>query len=356
MISTQQWSFKTYFGSVYAFSPILYSNNDNCITAPARTVLLKRKQLLSTSNNHRKFRIFGKSTISLHGQQKQYISSTAIRLSSHDTNKPMELWLDLRGTKVSPQIAVDHLHQNVHSQDDGDNDINKLMVDKILVSIPDNASSVPNNDGFEKEITLLFAATAANKMSDDTGITSIIYGDSTKDENSVMGKVMNFEQMETKSSLSMYANPITALDIIQNGEWLLLDSTTAKNNNNGGDSSIIDDERSGALLNFIDIVSLGCTSSSAFTLIDGGDKRINSINNDDVAGGIAICCTKNADILQMGAYLEGSGGGGSKTTKSGIYIIQESPEEEDDDKKSTTIKYAIALPFDIELWKTASLL
>jgi len=325
----------------------------------------------------------------------------------------MEFWLDLRGTKVTPQMALWHLARNLPSIDDDDSE-DKMqsqvkssviwrMVKRILISADSpnengllaehqrilkggESSSITANSSLQQqvlryedrlgftgvnheneeeeemkeiEIDLLFAVEKSSKEEGNKKTTDGVH----------IYKIHHCEKsVELLGNVNVIPqNPMSAIETLARGEWLVVGKEEK-------------DEANQDLLNFMDIVASGYPSfvdpSSLFLLTkEEEDDDENSMQTNG-GGGIAIPCTSNADILQIGASVEslwiqgqcsvgGGGLGGNKRyqqTESGIYVQHN--EEVVESKSSggcikddhTMMKYAIILPLDIELWTTASLL
>ena len=98
-----------------------------------------------------------------------------------------------------------------------------------------------------------------------------------------------------------------------------------------------------------------------------GPKLSGGLNdqNDDVTesggGGIAIDCSSNAEIFDAGALIKSlSDGrdGAYKTTESGILVQTNEVSDPgiipSTEQNNGSMKFAILIPFDALLWKTAS--
>merc|ERR1711957_984952 len=138
------------------------------------------------------------------------------------------------------------------------------------------------------------------------------------------------------------------------------------------------------------VSSAACSSLPVFNLNgnDGtdsiDDERIyNGADRNTSLGGIAISCRTNADILEIGSYVQSlvltQQDGEYSTTESGIYISAPSTGKKKNinrvsknainapssiavsetceiSKRDVTITFAAVIPFDTALWETAALL
>jgi hypothetical protein len=284
--------------------------------------------------------------------QPQIIQSLSPELiesiTSGESSQQFELWLDLRQTTISPQAALLHLTNDLWDEYIAPED-KAFLIDKVLVnSLDDNGTKKVMDDiedEYEEEIEVLF-------QKDDI-ITSLktigLEGEDTDGEESNfptknVGKVFQIFDSET-GMISVYANPMPALEVILSNQWLVLDSSDVEEK----------DERKEAIQSLVDL----CNGS----LTTGMSLGENSDNEDSVEsdkGGIVIDCNTSADIFDAGALIKSLSGNenGYVSTESGI-LVQSSAQEEDSkilpiQREGVAIKYAILIPFDAILWKTAS--
>ena len=164
------------------------------------------------------------------------------------------------------------------------------------------------------------------------------------------------------TSSKVYSNPLPALDVVSRKEWLLVDPQRIQSQ----------EERNDFVQSLIQLISF----SSAPTLFQLGaddnqtdllttEKEITSLDMNAPNGGIALVCKNNADILHACACIQSLQGYGTsfKANKSGILVSSvdgsEITNEESsmlDHQKSTPQNYALVIPFESGLWKTASFL
>ena len=357
--------------------------------------------------------------------------------TSKHQQREVELWLDLRGTKVAPHVALMHIIQELRedsSSIDEEDGINggasasidddaaaddaaaaadyDIFADRVLVSMDDgtgsNTSGMTDKDRQRQqrkhEVSKALMEGMIDEMGDARGNPiEIVYtledryenvgklychrsfSEKEEDEGIVpIGEVMNILTTGASSS-----NPLRALDLVSRGEWVFLDDRASSFKMTKSSSQ---DERSEAVQSLVELVSSGaCASLSLFNLGDGNDgdgakddQIVHTGNGSVSLGGIAIGCRTNADILQIGSCVRSivsvGGEGGYTATDSGIYIQASSDDKEEnnintrgdiitpsssiiipsmlseDTKKDSVIRYAVVIPFDTGLWKTAALL
>eukprot|EP00551_Chaetoceros_affinis_P007286 CAMPEP_0203675310 /NCGR_PEP_ID=MMETSP0090-20130426/19780_1 /ASSEMBLY_ACC=CAM_ASM_001088 /TAXON_ID=426623 /ORGANISM="Chaetoceros affinis, Strain CCMP159" /LENGTH=366 /DNA_ID=CAMNT_0050541463 /DNA_START=40 /DNA_END=1137 /DNA_ORIENTATION=+ len=317
-----------------------------------------------------------KSTVDDDIHEAQFTDPSSLSPQTHEKQQQQfELWLDLRQTTISPQAALLHLTNDLW--DEYVPPENKsFLIDKVLVNAK---SSLEGNDydeqdkirmrkvvddvkdEYEEEIQVLFQ--------DNNGvIKSISMAHSQNSRKSVDDDVnvntnVNIQTHGRKyqiyddktGSINIYANPMPALETISSGNWLVLDSS-------------LDDKekRKEAVQSLVELCS-GSLSLNLDLNLSGGeneekrrDESRHSNNSESVQGGIAIDCSSGADIFEAGALIKSLSGNekGYEATESGILVQSDrvndsgmlSPKREN----NGSIKYAILIPFDALLWKTAS--
>lgn len=329
--------------------------------------------------------------------------------ASKHQHQEVELWLDLRGTKVTPHVALTYIMQELRddsfTEDENASRSTIMLASKVLVSSNDGTG---NNSTKEKqqrhESNKALRDEIAHEIEDEEEIQiEILFTSVDKDRNSVnlccrrrsekdecenvitIGEVMN---IPTGASSSYIGDPIQALEVVSRGEWLFLDDHSSNIKMMKASSQ---DERIEAVQSLVELVSSGgCASLSSFSL--GGvdendvieDGRLNFDGASARLSGIAIGCRTNADILQIAGCIRSlvttGGDEGYTTTESGIYIQASSDDKDEydtskdgdkinpssssttismpdeDTEKGSMIRYAIVMPFETALWKSAALL
>jgi len=334
---------------------------------------------------------------------KNVLASSSLNFSSSSENtatnqrEKVELWLDLRGTKVTPHAALMHIIRELRddplTEDENASRSSDILANKVIISANDRTGSniIDEQQMYMVNEALREGEGVINEIGDEREIqTEIIFTSVDKDKNSVnlcchrrsdnekydsiitIGEVMN---NPSGASSSYTGDPIQGLEVVSRGEWVFLD--------------VSQDERSESVQSLFELVSsAGSASLSSFSLGDGkiGAIHDETLHVDDTSfrlGGIAIGCSTNADILKIAGCIQSlatSGGKGGYTTESGIYIQVPSDENDEYDisknddtiypspsssrisrpnentEKDSKIRYAIVIPFDTALWKSAALL
>ena len=238
----------------------------------------------------------------------------------------VEIWLDLRDTAILPQAALEHMNENQWITDD--DTTSSSMIDRILISGSDVAQVV-------KQMS----------REDEENIPETLYVDkqdqtirSIEDVSHVLGGVVSLKDDE-------FADPLPALDIMSKGGWVVIDS----------EEIIDEDKRDEAIGGLVDFLAAGASSSaSSSSLLLGVDRSDQGGDTEEGVeagnkGGIALKCTNKNDVLRAGSYSQSVASSGSLTTTDGGILIQSNA-----DDVASSLKIAVAVPFDAMLWKAAA--
>ena len=294
------------------------------------------------------------------GKRKHVIFSSVQDANNHQSSPPtkicdgknlqdFELWLDLRGTTISPQVGLSHLINDLWDEFTPPQD-KSFLVDKVIVDATKLSGTEMEkiynevNDEYEDEIEILFYKDH-NMLSLD--VVSNEHDDKNGDAfcRHQRGKDFQMFDMDT-GVIHAYTDPFPALEVISSGQWLVLDSSGMRDDN----------ERREAIESLVELCSGGL--SPTLTLI--GQNEFN--HGSSLRGGVAIDCSSDTDILEACTFMKSMTGNPNDyiTTDSGILI--ESKKEEPSSTKieqnlstSKSMDFAILIPFDALLWKTASL-
>lgn len=227
----------------------------------------------------------------------------------------VELWLDLRRSSVPPQAALMYLSNDLW--DEYLVPENKtFLVDKVVMNGNSDLSSVIRdvNEEFEDEIGMI--------VSESDQLFEVQQEVATRVS---IGKVFPVSE-NGKGGVNLNENPLPILETITDGKWSIIDDETQGSENTKS-----------AIRSIVEFASNGLDGFSA------GSKHSRA-----GVGGIAVSCNSDGDILNMCALVESLEGTFSETD-SGILVKTEnipSPKH--------CLKYAILIPFDASLWKTAS--
>ena len=323
-------------------------------------------------------------------------SSTTSRTTTQTSTAPppaisTELWLDLRGTAIDPNAAIDYLlEEDTEWSCGGSEDATgsgsstpapntSPLINRILVSDTMMQKIIDNNNN-SVEPSLLYIPEESNNM----------LVESRTDEDNAYGMSFPIGQIQylpNNLDASMIGgDPMAAMDTVSKGQWIaLIDDEKAKGDDSVDDDSKILSTRINAISGFVDIVSAAAaTTSTAASLESGlllggsdsllldGNTDDNGINNDDdddsrvlilpntntilenplaeadsgsggggSTGGIAISCTSKTMIVEIASIYHsllqqsGVGGIGTTTTESGILIPTSPTSSEEEESDST---------------------
>lgn len=256
------------------------------------------------------------------------------------SNNGVEIWLDLRGTSLSPSTALELWE--IEQQQDG---ATAVPFTKCLVSSPSDSSSNNNNSNSPQKsnnnrMNVLVAA----------GNDQIVMESSQT--SSSWGKILPLET--SSQSIPMLPDPLPAMDIISQGKWIILDTTR-------GWKKVEEEERLSFLLPLAELISSGAIPSTGG---EGGG-----------GGGIGLTCHTKNEVVKVAMWIRsitnnrsstGQKSVRTKTLDSGLVI----PDNDDFDASSASdelklgrrndsqggLQYAIVVPYDVGLLKTASML
>ena len=277
---------------------------------------------------------FLKRQISNELQEIRALSDNSLFLeedfSSKDKARQTQLWLDLRGTAVHPQAAIDYINQQLQEEDNPfSNDVVDFnLVDRALLSDQSFQNLLSSSDPYVHLSEVLY-------MNDDD-VDSLALS-----RNGVSFPFGTFVKMPDDATVAV-SDPIEAMESLSKGKWVVLF--------NEGDNSE-EALRIDAIGNFLDIASTtACgdweTSELGSGLLLRTDDRYQSSEN----GGVAVVCSSPSAVVMLASELQRMQPGTSTSvTESGIIVRSSSVES------SSTLPTALILPFDITLWKAAHL-
>ena len=229
---------------------------------------------------------------------------------------PVELWLDLRGTAITPRMALSKLDEDSF-----------LPASKVLVSIQDAQRAVQFSEVGDPDMLVV---DESDDSFYDAKIPSIHYG------------------IVVTLDGDSFVDPIPALETTTKGGWVLIDSV-------GGDEAYMK-ARHEAVSNLIDFISGGLSlGGDSFSLATATENVVveGSTYNSEV-GGIAVVCRTKADLIEAANALQSIGSGSLTTTESGI-LLKVEPSDSSSASAKESLRSAFVLPFDMSLWKAAML-
>lgn len=275
--------------------------------------------------------------------------------NNRNSNNGVEIWLDLRGTSLSPSSALEFWAL------EGQQQKQTVPFTKCLVSSrSDNKNTLFQRNKMPCNINVLV---------DDDENNGIILESASS---SSWGKVLPLQS--SVKSIPILPDPLPAMDIILQGKWIVLDTTK-------GWKRVEEEERLSFLLPLAELISSGATTTVG--VINGGCFSSSSRSSrSGGGGGIGLTCHTKNEVVKVAMWIQSitkrfhdddddddggdDGGGGigqmslrTKTLDNGL-IIPDDDDDDDDDVTTTTkiqgMQYAIVVPYDVELLKTASML
>ena len=246
----------------------------------------------------------------------------------------LELWLDLRGTSLTPKTAL-----QLWAMEGQKENIYAPPV-KILVSSMEMSYNSPSLDRYD-DIDVLIVQ---ERMNDDDDMQYIVQqktdDPSPSSSNYCIGRILN---LQTSFSKPILPDPLPAMEHASNGQWIIIDTD--------GWKKIEADERLRMALPLLELIS----SSSATAA---------STKSASNRGGTGLTCQTNNEVVKTIMFIQSMMAGGgvdgrqvrTKTLTSGIVIPEDNTSIPSADNESTTHHFAIVVPYDIELLRTAQLL
>ena len=244
----------------------------------------------------------------------------------------LELWLDLRGTSLTPKTAL-----QLWAMDGQNNENTPPPFVKCLVSSMEMSYNSPSLDRYD-DIDVLIVQ---ERMDDNDDMQYIVqqqtYDPSpSSSSNYCIGRILN---LQTSLSKPILPDPLPAMEHASNGQWIIIDTD--------GWKKIEADERLRMALPLLELIS---SSSDATASTNGGGTGLTCHTNNEVV----------KTIMFIQSMMAGGGGDGrqvrTKTLTSGIVIHEDNKSIPSADNESTTHHFAIVVPYDIELLRTAQLL
>eukprot|EP00574_Skeletonema_japonicum_P013992 CAMPEP_0201720118 /NCGR_PEP_ID=MMETSP0593-20130828/5141_1 /ASSEMBLY_ACC=CAM_ASM_000672 /TAXON_ID=267983 /ORGANISM="Skeletonema japonicum, Strain CCMP2506" /LENGTH=360 /DNA_ID=CAMNT_0048210699 /DNA_START=18 /DNA_END=1100 /DNA_ORIENTATION=+ len=276
---------------------------------------------------------------------------------NENSNNGVEIWLDLRGTSLSPSTALElwELEQNDGYSnsyiDDGNEEARKKKgtapFTKCLVS-NDKTNNSNSKSNTEKEMNsnpIQILVDHHHNNNDEPTTT-------TQQSQQSWGKTLRL-QLNVQSTLPILPDPLPAMELVSRGQFVLLDTT-------GGWKKVEEEERLSFLLPLAELISSGALPAA------------------NGSGGIGFTCLTKNEVVKVAMWIQsitnnnqcvnGADGGSIqnvrvKTLDNGLVI----PDDSDDDasadlqsmlgtSRQAAIQYAIVVPYDVGLLKTASML
>jgi hypothetical protein len=263
--------------------------------------------------------------------------------NNDNNNNGVEIWLDLRGTSLSPSTALELWeleHANIN--DDESNKSTTVPFTKCLVSNHD----INNNNSYL-----------------NSNLQVLIDHNESSSSTSSWGKTLPL-QINPNTQQPILPDPLPAMELIsQQQGYIVLDTTKEW-------KKVEEELRLSYLLPLAELISSGALSPSSSS---GAGEGGNS------AGGIGFTCLTKNEVVKVAMWIQSitnrhpqwnNDGSGQKnvrvkTLDNGLVIPDYDNDVTDDDLETTTfgsttsrqqLQYAIVVPYDVGLIKTASML
>ena len=236
----------------------------------------------------------------------------------------LELWIDLRSMSITPQQSLE-LWQ-LEGGDDDNNESLSTPFAKFLV--PQSSTETPRN--YPNNLDVLLVA-------DSNDIMATICQQINPHE--CIGRVISVEM--SSSSIPILPDPIPLLEVASKGQWVIIDTN--------GWKKIDEDERLSMVFPLMELISSGFSA-------------------DNTSGGIGLTCRTKNEVVKAAMFIQSklndgilpSGKGKTKTLDSGIVIPDDDNDDDSSGMSSISVKipqkYAIIVPFDIEILRTCNIL
>jgi hypothetical protein len=266
--------------------------------------------------------------------------------SVEDQYSGIELWLDLRGTSLTPKTALElwNLEENLNNlQDQGvgentaEDRLPKLPFHKCLVSSGGkfDATLSPTCVNQNIDVLIVSECTDVNEM-------PCIYQQMDPSETSptpstCIGRLLSLQA--SSNNIPILPDPLPAMEVVSSGQWIILDTE--------GWMKVAEEERIRMVLPLLELLSPGVSRC------DGG--------------GVGMTCQTNNEIVKAVMFIQcmTSGGGSdgrnvrTTTLESGI-VVPQRYEMNISSMISSGAKsmrrFAIVVPCDLGLVQTAKLM
>ena len=261
---------------------------------------------------------------------------SADSLISSQEKKGTELWLDLRGTALYPSAAISYLMEQL-TDDEYDPSLVEGApnpVDRVLLSDQMFQRLLNNPDRPLEGTKIIYLPDDSDGLvvSSHEGISSF-----------PCGKIFEMP----KDSDMVLADPMSAIEIISQGNWAVL---VDEKSGIDSDSEV---NRIDSIASFLD---LAVAATGGPILVDGSGLLLKSSEYKDttVIGGVAVRCSNKAMVIRVASVVQDIQASSSMSTEteSGILIQSTS----DSDRSLPSLQTALLLPFDVVMWKTALLI
>ncbi|KAL9180716.1 hypothetical protein ACHAXT_011169 [Thalassiosira profunda] len=237
-----------------------------------------------------------------------------------DDNLGLEVWLDLRGTSLTPNTAIELWEMEEQNGQSTNLQSDALPFTKCLVN-----SSTHNLTGQTSEVDVGVLLEENNDQGQCISLQKANQSTSSGGDLEIMGRII---RLETSSTMPVLPDPLPAMEACSRGEWVILDTR--------GWEKISEEEQIGMVLPLLELISSAGS------------------------GGIGLTCqTKNA-VVKAAMFIQtmtngGGGPSGTKTLESGI-VVPDGGTSRTGENRSRSGAFAIVVPYDVALLRAAKLL
>ena len=261
-------------------------------------------------------------------------------LSGEDNYSGIEVWLDLRGTSLTPNAALElwNLEDTMNNQLNSLDRARNTPFHKCLVSLVRNSDGIlPPKDSYENNRSIEILA--VSECTDENDIMPCIFHqtDPLATSPTISTCVGRLLPLQASSNTPILPDPLPAMEVVSSGQWIVLDTE--------GWKKVAEEERLRMVLPLLELLSPG---------VSGSDH-----------GGIGVTCQTTNEIVKAVMFIQcmTSGGGSNgrnirtKTLESGIVV----PQQQDLNILSSSgarskRRFAIVVPCDMILLRTAKLM
>ena len=322
-----------------------------CIPMKGCSAFCYQQNMFATSSLSRSKRlrsstyIYSSTTSSSRSVDKSIIDDIIDDRDMNEGIGGLELWIDLRGTSLTPKTALElwELEGNNQNECSTSNSYDmdclpRVPFVKCLVSSL-VSSTEKLQDYTNSHLDILLVA----NDEEDGDMPTIYQQTDPSSKESTIGKVLTLQR--TSTSIPILPDPLPSIELVSRNQWVIIDTNNWK--------KINEEERIGMVLPMMELISSGFSTTNTCGGVGGG--------------GIGITCHTNNEIVKAAMFIRSlTNGGGSersartktKTLDSGIVI------PDDSEMNSLLLgndtnqmqQFAIIVPFDMELLRTFKLM
>jgi hypothetical protein len=261
----------------------------------------------------------------------------------------LELWLDLRGLRLSPRVFVDHFLRDLATiYKEGETD--GPTIDRVLLSDMDEKDlklelqlHVPGLPALDELVHGILEVDTDNEREYRDVIQIKKTNEDSDLSQRVVGQLIEMNMLSDSNVGGVQlVDPIPAIECMGRGDWLIIDPGTHGT----------DDDRLEAAIGLFDLTQ--ATSSMSAIPILGQSLSSDGLLSDKAGhstGGIAFVCRSTSDLYRFLPHLRRlrlESGTKTQSTDSGILLQVEEP-----GTKAPGVGTALVLSLDFKVWESA---